>query len=90
MSYSLVALVDELFVSSNCISYFIVHIVGGVEPPSVVSGFAEFFFDGNQTHPKVVSELKDNFLKFVRGPLIPPWYCQSLSDCRSDRVQAYV
>lgn len=91
MSISLLlALVDNFFVSSNCISYiFFVTILGGAGP-SVVSVFAEFFFDGNQTHSKVVSELTDNFLKFVRGPFIPPWYCQRISDCRRDKVHAYV
>lgn len=58
--------------------------------PSLVSGFSEFFFDGNQTHSKLVSELKDNFLKFVRGPFVPQWYCQKMSGCRRDKVQAYV
>jgi len=58
--------------------------------PSVVSEFAEFFFDGNQTHSKVVSELKDNFLKFVRGPDIPPWYCETISDCQRAKVHVYV
>ena len=71
------------------ISYFFVYILGDAGP-SVVSEFAEFFFDGNQTHSKVVSELKDNFLKFVRGPDIPPWYCETISDCQRAKVHVYV
>lgn len=85
----LVALVVELFVSSNYISSLFVKILGDAGP-SVVNGFETFFFDGNQTHSKVVSELKDNFLKFARGPYVPPWYCQANSACRRDKIRAYV
>ena len=90
MSISLLAaLVDNFFASSNCSLYFLSKILG-IGGPSVVSGFPEFYFDGNQPHSKVVSELKDNFLNFVQGPFIPPWYCQTLSDCRRDNVHAYM
>ena len=38
--------------------------------------FTEFFFNGNQTHCELVSELKRNFMRLVTGMYVPPIYCK--------------
>ena len=34
--------------------------------------FTEFFFNGNQIHSELVSELKRNFMRLVTGMYVPP------------------
>ncbi|KAL9973308.1 hypothetical protein ACROYT_G019744 [Oculina patagonica] len=61
--------------------------------PSVVNnpGLSKyFFFNGNQAHSQVVSELKQKFLDFAKSPSIPPFYCMFNSDCKPEKVHVYV
>ena len=56
-------------------------------------GFTNFFFNGNQTPSEVLSEIKHNFISFMKSRNVPSFYCHDRQSntniCRADKVHVY-
>ena len=50
-----------------------------------------FFYSGNQTSSEIASELKRKFIRFVKGPYVPPFYClrDGVNICRPEKLQVF-